>query len=204
MNSSDFLKAKDKIESELKLDSPDKIDDAFNYCKHLYLAEEQHRHKIESRANLLIGAAAITTAFLTGFLCMILYTKPSITLLYVAIILAGYFFIVYFLIKTIHYAIDIGHLGRFRIDNPDHPDVYSSKDAGLMYVKKYGAVYYYFLFLGNRDTNVNKKGRLAKAQNNIRNAILALLLISLIFIIDITLSEKIYVKYLNHIQHWLR
>lgn len=203
MNSSDFLKTKDKIESELKLDSPDKIEDAFNYCRHLYLAEEHHRHKIESRANLLIGAAAITTAFLTGFLCMILYTKSSITLFYVAIILVAYFSIVYFLIKTIHYALDIGHLGKFRIDNPDHPDVNSSKDSGLMYVKKYGAVYYYFLFLGNRDVNVNKQRRLSKAQNNIRNAVLALLLISLIFIIDITLSKKIYLKYLKHIQEWL-
>ncbi len=203
MNSSDFLKTKDKIESELKLDSPDKIEDAFNYCRHLYLAEEHHRHKIESRANLLIGAAAITTAFLTGFLCMILYTKSIITLFYVAIILVAYFSIVYFLIKTIHYALDIGHLGKFRIDNPDHPDVNSSKDSGLMYVKKYGAVYYYFLFLGNRDVNVNKQRRLSKAQNNIRNAVLALLLISLIFIIDITLSKKIYLKYLKHIQEWL-
>jgi hypothetical protein len=74
MNSSDFLKVKNKIETELKLDSADKIEDAFHYCRQLYLAEEHHRHKIESRANLLIGAAAITTAFLTGFLCMILYT----------------------------------------------------------------------------------------------------------------------------------
>lgn len=204
MNSFDFLKAKNKIERELQLDSPDKIEDAFYYCRQLYLAEEHHRHKIETRANLLIGAAAITTAFLTGFLCMILYTLHSITLFYVIITLAAYLSIVYFLVRTIHYALDINQLGRFRVDNPDHPEVYSLKDSGLMYIRKYGAVYYYFLFLGNRDININKKRYLAIAQNNIRNAVIALLLISLIFIIDITLSEKIYIKYLKNINEWIR
>lgn len=204
MNSSDFLEVKDKIETELKLDSADKIEDAFYYCRQLYLSEENHRQKIESRANLLIGAAAITTAFLTGFLCMILYKKSSVTLLYVIIILAAYLSIVYFLLKTIHYSVYISQLGKFRIDNPEHPEVYSSKDSGLMYVKKYGAVYYYFLFLGNRDININKKRDLTIAQNNIRNAIIALLVISLIFIIDITLSEKIYIKYLKHVQEWFQ
>ena len=190
MKSSDFLKVKDKIERKLNLDSDDKIEDAFHYCRELYLAEEHHRHKIERRANLLIGAVAITAAFLTGFICIVLYTKTSIPLLYIIIILAAYFAIVYFLIKTIQYAVDISHLKKFSIDNPDHPEVINLKDSGFMYAKKYGAVYYYFLFLGNRDININKKKYLILAQNNIRNAVIALLLISLIFVIDITLSKK--------------
>ena len=203
MDTSDFLKAKNKIERKLKLDSDDKIEDAYHYCRQLYLAEEHHRQKIDNRANLLIGAAAITTAFLTGFLCIILYTKSSISISYVIVILAAYFCIVSFLIKTIQYAVDIGRLGKFTIDNPDHPDVHSSKDSGLIYVNKFGAVYYYFLFLGNRNININKKKRLAIAQTNIRNAILALLLISIIFIVDIILSERVYLKSLGNISEWL-
>jgi hypothetical protein len=203
MDSTDFLKAKDKIASKLKLDSDDKIDDAFHYCRQLYLAEESHRHKIENRANLLIGTAAITAALLTAFLCMALYAKSGISLLFVIIILASYCSIVYFLIKTIRYAVNISQLEKFNIDNPDHPDVYSSKDSGFMYVKKYGAVYYYFLFLGNRDININKKRRLAIAQTNMRNAVIALLLILVIFLFHITLSEKIYIKHLKQLQEWL-
>jgi hypothetical protein len=79
MISQDYSKGTKEIESRLKLDSPERIEEALQYCATHYHNEENRRDKMESKANTLIAASAIMMAFITGFLCMILYDAPSLS-----------------------------------------------------------------------------------------------------------------------------
>jgi K+-sensing histidine kinase KdpD len=180
----------EEIEKKLKLDSPERIEEALQYFGTLYHNEEFRREIIENKANVLIAASVITIAFVTGFLCMILYNLPSITLLFMVIILAIYIVMAVYVIKSINQVIEISNVEKNMLFMEPFGD-YSVSESDIVNIKKSRAVKYYSSFNKSKSINDDKKEYLNTAQKNIKNAIISLLLLSLIIIIDLVLSNKI-------------
>ncbi len=189
MNSLD-LKEIEQIGEKLNLDSPEQIEEALDYFGTLYHNEEFRRETIENKANVLIAASVITIAFVTGFLCMILYNLPSITLLFMIIILTIYIVMAIYVIKSINHVIEIGSIGKHVLIMEPFSD-YSISESDIVNIKKSRALKYYSLFNKNKSINDDKKEYLDMAQKYIKNAIIALLLLSSIIIIDLVLSNII-------------
>lgn len=203
MISQDYLKETEKIESKLKLDSPERIEEALQYCATHYRNEENRRDKIESKANTLIAASTITIGFITGFLCMILYDAPSLSLLFLIIILIVYIIIAMFIIKSINYSLKIGRLVKDTLTDQQRID-YNISETDLIHIKKARVINYYLLFTINRENNDKNEKYINIAQNSMKNAVIVLLLLSLSFVLDIVLSSKINLKYLNKIRELIQ
>ena len=184
------LKETERIGQELNLNSPERIEEALQYFGTLYHNEEIRREHIESKANLLIAASVITIAFVTGFLCMILYDLPSITLLFMVAVLIIYVVMAVYVIISINHVIEISSIGKHTLDIEPFGD-YSISESDIMNIKKSRAIKYYSLFNTIKNTNDNKREFLNTAQKNIKNAVIALLGLSSIIIIDLLFSNKI-------------
>lgn len=203
MISQDYLKETEKIESKLKLDSPERIEEALQYCATLYSNEENRRDKIENKANTLIAASAITIAFITGFLCMILYDAPSLSLLFIIIILIVYTIIAFFIIKSINYSLKISRFGKNNSIDTKLVD-YNITESDIIHIKKVRVINYYILLNKNKQNNDKKEKYINIAQNSIKNAVIVLLLLSLSFVIDVALSIKTNIYYLNKIRELIQ
>jgi hypothetical protein len=179
----------EKIEQELNLTSPERIEEALHYFGTLFHNEEIRRETIESKANVLIAASVITIAFITGFLCMILYDLPSITLLFMIVVLVIYIIMAVYVIKSINQVIEISSIEKITLTAEPYGD-YSVSESDIVNIKKSRAINYYFLFNKTKSINDEKKEYLNTSQKNIKNAVIALLLLSLIIIIHLVLSNK--------------
>lgn len=180
----------ERIEKELNLTSPERIEEALHYFGTLFHNEEIRRETIESKANVLIAASVITIAFVTGFLCMILYDLPSITLLFMIIVLVIYIFMAVYVIKSINQVIEISSIEKHTPKTEPFGN-YSVSESDIVNIKKSRAINYFSLFNKTKTINDEKREFLNTAQKNIKNAIIALLLLSLIIIIDLVLSNKV-------------
>ena len=184
------LKEIERIEKELNLSSPEQIEEALHYFGTLYHNEEIRRESIENKANVLIAASVITIAFVTGFLCMILYDLPSITLLFMVIVLGIYIVMGIYVIKSINQVIEISSIEKHTLKMEPYGD-YSISESDIVKIKKLRAINYYSSFNKIKTMNDTKKEYLNIAQQYIKNAVVALLLLSLVIIFDLLLSNKI-------------
>jgi hypothetical protein len=199
MITQDYLNEREKIAGQLKLDSPEKIETAFQYCRQLYLAEENRKDKIEGRANLLIASSAIVMALVTIFLCIIIYLAPNIPLILIVVILVGYFLIALFIFNSIHNAISISKLKGYSGLINDLPEIHGFTQADINNIRKSLTIDYCCLGTNHRDLNEQRRILLNTSQKLLRNAVIILILLSLFFVIDTLFSDKIYVKYLSKI-----
>jgi small-conductance mechanosensitive channel len=202
MISQDYLKEREEIASKLKLDSPEKIEAAFQYGRQLYLIEENRKDRIESRANLLIASSAIVMALVTVFLCIILYLAPDIPLLLIIIILIAYAFFALFIFNTINYALSISKLKGYSVTMPDSFESNDLKQTDIGDIRKSLAIDYCCLATKHRDINDQKGILLNTSQKLLKNAVIILILLSLAFVVDILLSNKIHMKYLAKLKSW--
>lgn len=138
----------------------------------------------------MIAASVITIAFVTGFLCMILYDLPSITLLFMIVVVIIYIIMAVYVIKSINQVVEISSIGKNTLDMEPFSN-YSISESDIINIKKSRATRYYALFNKIKVINDEKREYLNTAQKNIKNAIVALLLLSLIIIVDLLLSGKI-------------
>jgi len=203
MISQDCLKEKEEIESKLKLDSPERIEEALQYCATNYHYEQNRRDKIESKANTLIAASIISIAFITGFLCDILYDIPNLSLIFIIIIITTYIILAVFIIRSINYSLKVSRLGNYTMDNQHLVD-YNMTESDFIHIKKIRTINYYLLFTKNKHNNDNKEKYINIAQNSMKSVALVFLLLSLIFVFDIVLSNKINIKYLNKIREFIQ
>jgi flagellar biosynthesis protein FlhB len=199
MDSTSYLEEKKNIENRLKLDTAERIEQALQYCSNLYRNEESRRDRIESRANLLIASASIIITFITGFLCIILYDMETISLSFLIIIFIIYIIIVSFIFNSIILSLEINKLGKYTMTEK-HFANYNITESDIIYIRKARAINYYILSDKNKQINDNKEDYLHKSQNNIKNAVIILLFISLVFVLDLALSNKINLKYLNRLR----
>jgi Ca2+/Na+ antiporter len=183
-------KGMEKIEQELNLTSPERIEEALHYFGTLFHNEEIRRETIESKANVLIAASVITIAFITGFLCMILYDLPSITLLFMIVVLVIYIIMAVYVIKSINQVIEISSIEKYTPTTEPYGN-YSVSESDIVNIKKSRVINYYLLLNKTKAINDEKKEYLNTSQKNIKNAVIALLLLSLIIIIHLVLSNKI-------------
>jgi hypothetical protein len=204
MISQDYLKEREQIASKLKLDSREKIEAAFQYGRQLYLIEENRKDKIESRANLLIASSAIAVALVTVFLCIILYLAPNIPLLLIVIILIAYSLIALFIFNSIHYAISISNLKGYSVTIPESFESNDLKQTDIGDIRKSLAIDYCCLATKQRDINDQRGILLNTSQKLLRNAVIILILLSLAFVLDILLSNKIDMKYFPQLKSWFK
>jgi hypothetical protein len=194
-----YLNEREKISGQLKLDSPEKIETAFQFCRQLYVAEENRKDKIEGRANLLIASSAIVMTLVTIFLCIIIYLALNIPLTLIIIILIGYFLIALFIFNSIHNAMSISKLKGYSGSIQDSPEIHGFSQTDIVNIRKSLAIDYCCLGANLRDLNEQKKILLNNSQKLLRNAVIILILLSLFFVIDVLLSDKICVKYFTKI-----
>jgi ABC-type multidrug transport system fused ATPase/permease subunit len=202
MDSSSYSEERKDIEKKLKLDSPEGIERALQYFGNLYRNEENRRDRIEGRANLLIASASIILTFVTGFLCMILYDMESISLAFLIIIFIIFIVVVAFIVDSIISSLEINKLGKYAMTDHDFVN-YSISESDIIHIKKARVINYYMLFDKNKQINEEKEKYLYKSQRSIKNAVIILLLISIAFVVDLALSNKINIKYLHKIREFL-
>jgi small-conductance mechanosensitive channel len=203
MISQEYLKEREQIASKLKLDSPEKIEAAFQYGRQLYLIEENRKEKIESRANLLIASSAIAMALVTVFLCIILYLAMEIPLLLIFIILIAYSLNALFIINSIHYAMSVSKLKGYAVTLPDSFESHDLKQEDIGYIRKSLAIDYCCLATKQGKINEQRELLLNKSHKLLRNAVITLILLSLAFVLDVLLSNKIHLKYFLKLKSWL-
>jgi hypothetical protein len=202
MDSSSYSEERKNIENKLKLDSPEVIERGIQYYGNLYRDEENRRDRIEGRANLLIASASIIISFVTGFLCMILYDMESISLAFLILIFIVYIVVAAFIIDSINSSLEINKLGKHRMTD-EHFANYSISESDIIHIKKARVINYYMLFDKNKQINDEKEKYLYKSQRSLKNAGIILLLISIAFVVDLALSRKINIKYLDKIREFL-
>jgi ABC-type multidrug transport system fused ATPase/permease subunit len=183
-------KETERIAQELNLNSPERIEEALQYFGTLYHNEEIRQENIESKANILIAASVLTIAFVTGFLCLILYDLPSITLLFIIVVVIIYIIMAIYVIKSINQVLEISSIGKNTLDMEPFSD-YSISESDIINIKKVRAANYFSLFNKIKVINDEKREIFNMAQKNIKNVIVTLLVLSLIMIVELLLSGKI-------------
>jgi len=202
MITKDYLKEREIINEKLKLDSPEKIETAFQYYRQRYLSEENRKDKIEGRANLMIASSAIVMALITVFLCSIIYLAPNIPLILIMIIWIAYFLIALFIFKSIYCAMSINKLKGYLEAMQDPFGINGGTQTDIANIRKSMAIDY--CCLANRHSEVNDQREilLVTSQKTLRTAVIILILLCLSFVIDILYSNKICVKYMPKSMPW--
>jgi hypothetical protein len=191
------------IENKLKLNSPERVEVALEYYGNSYRNEELRRDRIDARANLLIASALIAIAFITGILCDIIYDMESISLFFLIAILIVYVVIVVFIVNSISASLEVNRFEKYSMTEKHYSD-YNIKESDILHLRKIRAINYYILYDKNKQINDNKENYLHKSQRNIKNAIMILLFIPLVFVINMVLSGKITFEYLNKFRSWIK
>ena len=136
------------IENKLEINSPERVEEALQYYGNFYRNEEHRRDKIDARANLLIAAASIIIAVITGFLCMLIYHMEIISFSVLAAILIAYAIISTFIINSISASLEVNKLKNYSMTDKHYSD-YGITESDLVYIRKVRAINYYILFNKN-------------------------------------------------------
>ncbi len=179
-----------EISDKLTLYSQNKIDEALNYSKSLYDDEEERRKTIEAKANTLIATISVSTAFIIGFVGVILKEIENLNYLLLIISLLLYIIIALLLIRANVYAIRTVRVDLYYLTKPDSSDIYNLKEKAIYMVKNERAIDYYYSFLRNRGISDEKADWIIKAHKNLKNALFLLLILSILVSINIAISSK--------------
>lgn len=174
-------KKRDFIEKRLSLNKNDKIEEALTYCAHLHNDESLRKATIEGKANTLMAATGVATAFMIGFFGLISRTSLGISTLGLIFILALYVAVVGFFLRCVYYALDTVKVRKYSYSIPDPEDIYNLKKKDVREVRLERAVDYLFSYFRNRDLNNAKATSLNKAQESLMLAIFLLAFLSLVF-----------------------
>ncbi len=157
----------------------EKLDDALAYCTDLLRREEDRSAKIEAKAFTLIGITGLTTAFITGFVGLLLDQgkMPSAVIIGAATTL--FVIVVASLMLTIYLAFRAVAVGDYRFMYPSANDIFALSTGCLQYVQRERVVDLFLSFAHNVGEINRKATYLGGAQVWFRNSLIALLLLAL-------------------------
>jgi hypothetical protein len=192
MTFQDYLEEREKIANKLKLDSPEKIETAFEYYKQLHMAEEIRKNKIESRATLIIAGSAIMMGLVTLSISIIAYCGYYIQILLFIMILIGFILVIIFVFNSISYALNISKMKGDIFKVPGSFVAYDLSHPEMVNIKKSFAIDYAYLANKYREINDQRETFLNTSQDSLKNAIIVLTISASILVINILYYKIIY------------
>jgi len=182
-----FPSSLDEIQSRMKIQDKDKIEETLKYCESLLATEEERKKTLESKATTLTGITGLASSVIFGFAGFIFDKIRNINVFLLLSVTILYVILSVYITKSIYYSIMALKPDKYL--HPDANEIFSLSDKSIEEVRRERAIDSFYSYVKNIDLNNKKATLLLKAQNYFRNSVIALTIISLMLALCVTVSD---------------
>ncbi|MBA4320016.1 MAG: hypothetical protein C0412_16570 [Flavobacterium sp.] len=177
---------KDDYSTNINLLSEDRIDFGLVSSEKILLREDDRRIIFEKKAESILGMTGITTAFIVGFVNLILNKLSESTTTAAIIVVIIFVFTLVSLILSILLAFKVIKVGEYVYSNPGVNTIYSDVSINVLGIKRKRFIENNLCYYKNREINNIKGSLISWAHIWFRNGLFLLFILTLVTLLVFT------------------